>query len=375
MSYRIGKVSVGEAVALIGMLLVPEIYLTEPSLMIGFTGSAAWISKLISSLLVVGVLLAILKIYSCYVHKFADGQMVTFPAFLKGLLGKHLGFLLLLVWAVLFEVETILTLREFADHTLITALKANSLRVVTLFFAGSILLIAYAGLEVILRSAYVFFVIGLAAVLFIFVLLFTSYEPLQLFPWQGYGFATTVKYSMLDIGMGAQAIALFFIAPHFQNIKTLKKGILYGIGYATAMKVLVFLMAIMVFGVVASPERGLLYYELARYVNVSQYLQRIDSVFIIVWLSAGLFSTVLTQYLSVILCQGAFQLKDTKVLLSISVLLTAALAMMPDSIAQTIHWRSFLSYYVTMSFFLATFFILGIGYYVKCRRKPSCVGQ
>lgn len=375
MSYRIGKVSVGEAVALIGMLLVPEIYLTEPSLMIGFTGSAAWISKIISSLLVIGVLLAILKMYSCYVNRFADGQMVTFPAFLKGLLGKHLGFLLLLLWAVLFEVETVLTLREFADHTLITALKANSLRVVTLFFAGSILLIAYAGLEVILRSAYVFFVIGLAAMIFIFVLLFPSYEPLQLFPWQGYGLATTVKYSMLDMGMGAQAIALFFIAPHFQNIRTLKKGILYGIGYATVMKVLVFMMAIMVFGIVASPERGLLYYELARYVNISQYLQRIDSVFIIVWLSAGLLSTVLTQYFSVILCQGAFQLKDTKVLLSISVLLTAALAMMPDSIAQTIHWRSFLSYYITMSFFLATFLILGIGYYMKCRRKPSCVGQ
>lgn len=375
MSFKIGKVSVGEAVALIGMLLIPEIYLTEPSLMIGFTGTSAWICKILSGVLVAGVLLAVLKMYRVYIEKFSGGQMIPFPDFLKGLLGSRGALLLLVVWALLFEIETILTLREFVDHTVITALKANSLRVVLLIFAGSMLLIACSGLEVILRVAYVFFAIGIVSVVLVFLLLIPSYDPLQLFPWQGYGFANNIKYSLFDIGMGAQAIALLFIAPHFQNIRTLKKGIFYGIGYTLFTKVLVFLMALMVFGVAASPERGLIYYELARYVNISQYLQRIDAVFIIVWLSAGLISSVLTQYFSVILFQSAFRLKDTKVLLSIGILLTAAMAMLPNSIAQTIQWRGILSYYVTMALFLATFLVLGIGYYMKCRRNASCVGQ
>ena len=62
-SYGIGKISAVEGMTLVAMLIVPSIYLTEPSLSIGFVGNSAWLLKICSGLLLLGLLLAILKIY------------------------------------------------------------------------------------------------------------------------------------------------------------------------------------------------------------------------------------------------------------------------------------------------------------------------
>ena len=270
MSYGIGKISVSEGMALITMLLIPNIYLTEPSLVIGFVGNSAWLLKFCSGLFIVGILLSLLKIYQSYIEKFHGGRMIDFYRFVREILGRGGAMLFFVLWAILFEVSTILTLREFTDHTLITALKISNLKLVLLIFAVAIFFIMRSGLEVILRGAYIFFLLRVVTLGVLFALLFSSYAPEQLLPWQGYGIGSLAKHSILDIDTGATAMAIFFIAPHLQNINTLKKSILYGIAYATFFKMVLIAMMIMVFGIIVAPERVMLFYELVRCVNLSE---------------------------------------------------------------------------------------------------------
>lgn len=375
MSYGIGKVSVAEGMSLIIMLLIPNIYLTEPSLSIGFVGTSAWLLKICSGLLILGILLAMLKIYKNYVEKFSQGRLVTFFSFLQDILGNKGAILFYLLWAILFECSTILTLREYTDHALLTTLKTGNLKIVLLIFSIFSLFMMRSGLEVILRGSYLLFLLRAATVVILSILLIPTYEPLQLLPWQGYGFGSLAQYGFMDIGTGATAMAIFFIAPHLQNMNTLKKSILYGMGYVTFFKMLLIAMMVMVFGVVVSPERFLLFYELVRCVNLSQYVQRIDSIFAIVWLTAGLMSIFITQYLSIMIYSEAFKLTDIRALLGIGMLFTASMAMLPDSVMAALTISGIFVYQCSTGFMLLSLIVLGVGYYVKCRRNDSCIGQ
>lgn len=375
MSYGIGKISIAEGMSLIIMLLIPNIYLTEPSLSIGFVGNSAWLLKICSGLLILGVLLSTLKIYQNYIDKFCNGRLVTFFEFTQGVLGKSGAILFSVLWAVLFECSAILTLREYTDHALLTTLKTGNLKIVLLIFAIFILFMMRSGLEVILRGSYLFFLLRAVTVVILFGLLTSAYEPIQLLPWQGYGIGSLAKYSFFDIGTGATAMAIFFIAPHLQNIRTLKKSILYGMGYVTFFKMLLIMMMIMSFGVIVAPERILLFYELVRCVNLSQYVQRIDAVFTIIWLTAGLISILITQYLSIMIYSEAFKLTDTRALMGIGVLFTASVAMLPDSIVSALTISGMFIYHWSTGIMLFSLIVLGVGYYVKCRRNNSCVGQ
>lgn len=374
-SYGIGKISAVEGMTLVAMLIVPSIYLTEPSLSIGFVGNSAWLLKICSGLLLLGLLLAILKIYQNYIDKFCNGRMITFFSFVQGVLGRSGGMIFFILWAVLFHLSTVLMIREFTDHTLMTTLKTGNLKLVLLIFAVAIFFMMRYGLEVILRCAYLLLVVRAITLIILLFLLFSSYDVTQLLPWQGYGMGSLAKYSFLDIGTGATSMAIFFIIPHLQNIATMKKSILYGMAYVTFFKMILILMMIMTFGIIVSPERVLLFYELVRCVNLSQYVQRVDSIFILMWLTAGLMSIVVTQYLSVMIYCEAFKLTDSKALMAIAMLLTTSIAMLPDSTITALTMSGFFIYQWSTAFMVFSFIILGIGYYVKCRRNSSCVGQ
>lgn len=375
MTYFTGKIGVSEGAALISMLILPNIYLSEPSLSIGFVGNSAWLLKILSGILAAVILLVLVHFYQNYIEKFHGGKVVDFRQFIEGLVGRKSAVMLLTLWSILFEIQTILTLREFADHTLITALQTSGLLVIVLLFASCITVAMFRGLEVILRAAYIFFILAAIGVAITILGLYNAYDVNNLLPWRGYGLIPLAKHSVSDIGTWFLGMAILVVAPNLQNIRTIRRSIICGIGYVIALKAVLVAAIIMVFNIVVAPERALLFYEIVQAINLSQYLQRVDSIFIILWLTGGLISTMLMQFIALTLICQAFDIRDVRPVIPVAVLMSAMLALIPNSVGAVIHLNSFFVYYIASTVTLLNFVVLAIGYFLKCRRNASCVGD
>lgn len=372
--YETGKMGAGEGMTLVAMLILPNIYLSEPSLSIGFVGNSAWLLKICSGVLYAGILLAILKFYQGYTEKFCGGKMISFADFIRGLMGSAFARVVLILWALVFEAQAILTLREFADHTLITALAESSLPLILFLFSACITIVLWKGLEVILRAAYIFFIIATIGILVTILALYNNYQFDYLFPWQGYGFSALARHSFHDLGTWVLAFAILFLAPNLQCVRTVKKAIVYGFGWTILLKALLIAAIIMVFGILISPDRALLFYEIVQSIHLSQYLQRVDAIFIIIWLTGGLISALLMQFFVLTLLGEAFRIDDEKPLIPMLTLISALMGFMPNSVIAVIELNNLFVYKFSSVFILLNFIAFAIGYYVKCRRKKPCVG-
>lgn len=375
MIYKTGKIGVNEGAALIVMLLLPNMYLSEPSLSIGFVGSSAWLLKIISGCVATGALLTILYCYQQHAARFHGGECIDFYQFTRELIGRQKARLLFFFWAVLFEIQTILLLREFSDHVLITTLPTSRLPVIVLLLAGCMGIILLRGLEVILRTAYVLFLLSALGVVVVVVLLTGFFEFDQLFPWQGYGLLSLAKYSFSDLGTWLLCFAILLLAPNLQTFSTVRRSILYGFGYTILLKTMLVAAAILVFGTIVAPERSMLFYEMVQAINLSQYLQRVDAAFIMIWLPGGLMSALLMQFFALTLFCKVFDLRDFKVLIPMAVALSAVFSLLPSSVVAVIELNRFLVYVVFSAFMAVNFTIFIVGHFVKSRRDASCAGN
>lgn len=375
MIYKLGRIGVGEGMALLTMIELPHIYLSEPSITIGFVGSSVWLIKLMGGLMSLGIFLAMLYFYQKHVERVHQGKLIDFYQFTKELLGNKIAICVFVAWAIFFEIQTALTLREFADYIVITTLTANRLIVITLLLAICMVIVLYTGLEVILRTAYVlFFVAGIGII--VVILLLSPYLNVDyLVPWQGHGLSQVVRYSFFDVGTWLSGVAIFAVIPALENLTTVRRVICYGLSYTVFLKTILTVSAIMLFGTVIAPERALIFYEMVQAINLSQYLQRVDAIFIVIWLTGGLISTILLQFFSLHFICKPFKLRDFKVLIPIAVLLSVALSMMPSSVIEAIELNQFFSYSVSGAFLFFNVLIFGIGHLVKGRRQKPWAGE
>lgn len=374
MIYKLGKIGVAEGMALIAMLLLPNIYLSEPSISIGFVGSSAWLMKIVSGIVATAMLLLVIRFYQNYVERFHGGQLVSFYDFLQCAVGRRFAAVLFLLWAALFEMQTILTLREFADYVLITTLPSSRLPVLLFIFAATIALLFYRGLEILLRVSYLLFAVAFLGVLLTALMLLSAYDFSHLFPWQGYGFGALARHSVSDLGTWVMGLAILLVMPNLQNLRTIRKAVYYGFGYTVLLKSLVIAAAIMIFGVVVAPERALLFYEIVQTINLSQYFQRVEAAFVILWLTGGLLSAALMQFFSLTMACHPFKVNDMAALIPLVTLMSAAFALLPASAIAAIEINRRLVYNVENICAIASFAIIAFGYYKRMRGAAICAG-
>lgn len=375
MIYKLGKIGVTEGMSLIAMITLPNIYLSAPSVTIGFVGSCAWLLNLVSGIIAVAILLKITQCYQLYCQRFHNGKCIDFYQFTKELLGNKMAWFVFFCWMVLFELQTIIMLREFADQVLITTLPAHRLALIILVIAICMIAIIWRGLEIILRAAYISFCVTVIGIVITFLLLMGLFNYDYLFPLLGNGVSSIAKHSFSELGSWLMCFSVLFIAADLQKFSDIRRSIIYGVGYTIVLKIIIIIAGILVFSSLIAPERVVLFYEMVQGINLSQYVQRVDAIFIMMWMPAGLISTVLLQFFAMMLFTRIFNLDDFKALIPLTVLLTAVFAMMPNSVVEAIELNKILVYFISSVFFIANFLIFVGGYYLKCRRDASCNGS
>jgi hypothetical protein len=154
-------------------------------------------------------------------------------------------------------------------------------------------------------------------------------------------------------------------------LKSLYYGAAYGMILSGTLRSFSIAVFIMVFSQSIAMEKSLPFFEMARLVYLNRYVQRLEAVFIIIWVMAGMFAIALFLFGAVYTAQKTFKLPTMRPLIPLLTVITIYVSMLPANLSRTVEllFKNYL-YYDFFGAFIIPILLLGAVLYKG--RDKSC---
>ncbi len=324
MSYQPGRMGIAEGVGLTFMVMLPRVFLTSPANTIAAVHNIAWTAPALNW--VVALAMFYLLAWATARHK-GDLYAVS-----DRLVGRAVAWALVFFYAALFVLDAAALLRQFAENTLLTALPATEFRVVIFWYIMFAAVLAYFGVEGIARASYLLMPFVTGGVVAVLLLLIPFYDVYHLFPWQGAGIMSAVGRGLELAGLNLGGLLLFVFAPQFQTPGTLRTALVYGGSLSALLRTLVIFFYLLAFGVAQGMEKTLPFFEMARLVYLSRYIQRIEALFVVIWVITGLLAIAINLCGALQLIARPLKLPSVRPLVPVVALMAVNIAVFPSDL-------------------------------------------
>jgi len=363
-AYPVSKLGIAEGIALVLGLVIPRIFLSGMSDIIRENGQILWLAMCIYTMIPLLVLFMMV-----YVSNSVPGDIV---AVCQHLVGKIGSWLIMLSYIGMFLGNSALLLRQYAEYTLSTALPHVEFQLVIVWYAVTVGIICYLGIEALCRTGYILLPLMVGGILLVFLLISPFYVVYNLTPWQGNGIMTAVQSGIHGVGYNLGVLSLVFLSSAFQNTKTIKSIAIYALGGSLVLRIMYMLVYTMVFGVAVGSEKAVPFFELARLVYLNQYIQRIEALFIVVWVILGLLAIASSLYIGLYLSVVLLKLPTMRPIVPLGVVVVAHLAVLPPDIGYTIRVDQLLVQVSELGIYIFPGILFVMALVKKRARKKPC---
>jgi len=277
------KISIGnwELSALVIMSFCTKIFLNYPRVMSESAGSAGWILSAYTSLLAFVIFTFMLRLYK----KNYGMDLIDLGELIGGAPGRIITGVVIISFLIYFIP---VNLREFSENMKIISLVISPISFVTLFFLGTMILAAYFGLEAITRVNAIAVPVISAGFILILVLVGQLYDFSKLMPWFGTGLQEIFIGGLPKLSYFSEIIIFFMLPPFLKKFNNFRKSSYIGFVFAGSFLFLSTLVFLLVFEYPTSTESFLPIFQLSRLINYGRFLQRGESVFLIMWSFAAM---------------------------------------------------------------------------------------
>jgi spore germination protein KB len=320
---REGKFGVQEAVSLATIAVSAKLFFSGPSLTARLTGTAGWYQTLISAATAMIGFAVICLLLKRYPNK-------DIIAVFHMVLGRPVGFVcsgLLALW-LLFTAA--FGIREFADVMKVYALPLSPPSYIIAIFIATALILNLLGLESLARFSRLLAPVLLLFFITVLALGMQNYDFHNIFPIWGYGLGNTVLQGITGCSEYGEIVVLAIFAGSLQGIRHLRKAGYLSIaisGIVTAGGLLAFIMT---FPYYLASETAAPMYQLATLIDFGRFLQRIDPIFLFVWIITAFISRSILFYAFASVYCKMFRIQDIRPVLTASAIILFALAMIPQ---------------------------------------------
>ncbi|MDP4089181.1 MAG: endospore germination permease [Bacillota bacterium] len=324
-----GKFSVYEGVLLTTMIIVPKILYTSTPVVVKQLGTAAWYGTLISCLAAFIFFLLVCMLMARFPGK---NIVKVFEAVLGKVLGKISG--IIFSGYILYYAAS--NLREFLEMIKVYNLPDTPPSIILIAFIAVSTLIAYKGIESIVRISCINFYPIMLGLFIILVLAYPYYDPDYLKPYYGYGLKGTLYVGFLRSSAYQEVMILPIIIASIHSIKDFTKIGLISIVISGFVFSISFLCYVMAYQYTMGKENLSGIFQLSRVIYYSRYFQRVESIFLFTWVISSLLTVSTAFYSSIrVYCQS-FNIKNHRPILIPFALLMYVIALQPKNISELI---------------------------------------
>jgi len=327
-----GKITGREAMLLVVVLIINELFLTFMAQLVEVGQTGAWLI-LLSATITAGVLF----LPSAALMKRYPGKSLVEVG--EELTGPYLNGLLSFVYLVTFLVSSSLVLRQYAERVLTISIPELPISVAMAgMFLGS-LVGCHLGLEAMARSSlFITFFIGFT-VLLVSLLTYPYWRFDYLFPLAGAGITAILKEGFFRSSVATGVLFLPLVFPSLKEPDIRRTGLgAIGIGGLTVTLTMVAML--MTFGVSVLQEMSLPSYEMSRLIYFGRFLQRLESIFVPIWALVGMLHVAIATYVGGVIIARALRLPYHRPFLLPVAIITYSLAFMPANVSQVL-WVDF----------------------------------
>lgn len=280
---KIGSIT---SILLIITLMLNHIMFNLPKNILLSTGSSAAVSVAYVSILALFLTLFICKLF----NKFPGMDVLDICDYL---FGKWFKFIIGIFFIIYIFASGSIVLRDFCEGLKIIYFRRTFIYYIVGFFVALVAASNIFGEKAVIKTNLLLIPIVLISILFIFIFNVKNFVPQRIFPILGEGFNKTFIEGTSNIYAFSCLILIYFIQPFLKDTKKFKTISIVSVLISAFYLLLCIACLIFMFPAL-SEEVGILpIYLVSRYIEFGTFFQRIDAVFLLVWiLELGLYLNI-----------------------------------------------------------------------------------
>lgn len=338
---RIGK---PEAIALILTIMLNHTILNISKAILSSTESSALLNTIYISII------ALILSYIIYIllNKFPTFDILDISNFLGGKVLKTIIGVLFFAYFLFFSA-TLLKNFVYALQ-IIYYPNTNTFFLVILFLIGAVF-VCNLKYDALYRSNLLILPFAILSILVLFLGNAGEYTFENLFPILGNGINTTFLSGISNLFAFQVLLYILFLPPHLKDVTELKKITFFSVLFSALYLLISVAIILLIFDTEVSNTLLMPLYSAVRYIEFGTFFQRLDSVFILIWIIS------FVSYLSITLNTCCNILKKVTPVKSIkfSTILTSSLMLIVTFFSSTYAISTFLTEIVyKCAFFIMT---------------------
>lgn len=326
------NVGVSGAVAMGVIFIAAKVFLAFPRTMAELGAQAAWLIVLIACLVSpIGWwgIRALLR-----QHPGSSLLGATEAA-----LGPVLGSVANLMYFTFFFFTTFIVLRQFGANIVATVMPRTPVEASIFVLLLGIAYLAYLGMEAICRVSWLFgpfMLIGLAALLAGGY--YTRHETNALMPFWGSGMGVVLGWGLVKSSLLGELLIFGIIAPAFRKADNLNRAVTWTIIISATVTVLSVIAYTFAFPHPASTAIGFPLLEVSRIIIGGRWLQRLESVFLIIWVFSAVIKLGVGLYGAAQCVAQVIGYPNYRHLLFPLAILIYSCSLIPSNLTQAVSW-------------------------------------
>jgi len=353
-----------EATCITITLLSTQLFLNLPRIMMEAAWTAAWILTVYISLLALVLFTIIFKLYK----RFEGKDLLDLGEHIGGSIGRIIVGVIVLFF-LLYIAPVIL--REFSENIKIIALPQSPLSFVMIFFVAGMIAASYLGIEAIVRFSAIIVPIIIAGYLLIIAGSIQYTDISRITPWLGSGPYEIFVKGIPRISVFAGIILIYLLFPFIRTYRNFKT-----VGYASiGLSGFFLIIGVLVFSLVyqypTGTESFLPVYQLARLIDYGRFFQRVESIFVIVWVASALLHLTTLLFLIVYVFKKTFKLEFYKPLIIPFSIVVYTLSFFPHNLISAIELEKSFRNLAWIISFLLPIVLLVIARFIKKNPKKE----
>lgn len=338
-----------EAISIILIVMINKLILNIPYYIVNLTESGSIVNILYIGIIDLVALLVIIKL----LNKFENADILDVSEFLAG---KKLKNVIGIVSILLFFLVGFITLLDFSNVLHTIYFDNFEIIYILLYFIIGIIVANLVGFKSISRTISFIIPFALISVLIAFLAITPNMSIRSLTPLFGKNYYTTFGTGITNTFSMYIIVYIFFLKPLLKKPEDFKKVSIISYIISLALLLITVISMLSIFSTTSSSEPINSLFLLVRQVELGKFIQRVDSLFILLWIFAIL------SYLSFIIftinriLKKLVNINNEKMLSFSTSSILLGLTLIPMNVAK-IH---FIENVVYRYFILS--FIFGIGF-------------
>lgn len=321
------RIGAKELTALLTILVASHVFLTYPRFVSESGMEAAWMEPILSGVVALVIFLMVDKMF----RKYFPGMNIVHVSRIA--FGRFGAVFVSIIFSLYFLAVTANIMRQFTENVIATVLPSTPILVVSFLFILSIGYVAHCGLEGVARISYIALPILIIGVAVLCLLTVNWWNPSYLFPYWGAGLKAIGIGSLRSSSIFINVLLLCIIYPHAHDPKAFRQ-----VGVVSILLTVAILTGFIVcYHMIFSPSEATKFtspmYSVARLIHMGRFVQRLESVFILMWVSSAVVKMSITLWASAYLLASAFAWPTYRPILPALGLLCISASMLPHDVA------------------------------------------